>query len=133
MSFNTAISQMMICLNDMEKLEAIKQSDFELFMKILSPFTPHVTEEIWSALGNKGLLAMESWPVADVSKMAESQVTIMIQINGKLRSQMTVAVTDTEETIVSQAQKLGEIQKWLEGKTIKKAIYVPKRLVNFVL
>ncbi len=131
-AFNTAVSAMMIVVNEMEKLPEIHQSDFELFLKILSPFAPHVAEEIWHELGNKTLIVQENWPVADAKKMKESQVKVVIQVNSKVRAEMIVALDASEQDITEAAKKLPAVDKWLAGKEIKKIIYIPGRLLNIV-
>lgn len=132
MSFNTSVSGMMILLNEMEKLENIPQHDFENFMKILSPFAPHITEEIWHNLGNKKLLSLEAWPKPNQKKLEELEVKIMIQVNGKIRGECMINYEESEEQIVHKAQTLNSVEKWLFGKEILKVIYVKNRLVNFV-
>jgi len=133
MSFNTAISSMMILVNEMEKSEMIRAKDFELLIRIISPFAPHVAEEMWSLLGHKTLVALEKWPEADRAKMVDSEMTIAIQINGKIRAELTVSVDATEAEIVDKSKEIPEVSKWFVGNEVKKVIYVPKRLVNFVI
>lgn len=132
-AFNTSVSSMMILLNEMEKHEMINQKDFELFLKILSPFAPHITEEIWQSLGHKSLLVLESWPKADNKKMKELEVKIVIQINSKVRATMMMETGAKEEDVVEHAQKQVDVEKWLIGKEIKKVIYIKDRLLNLVV
>ncbi len=132
-AFNTAISAMMILVNEMEKSDATAQKDFEMFLKILTPFAPHVAEEIWHALGHKTLIVSETWPKVDAEKMKESQVKIVVQVNGKVRGEIIVALDTVESEIVTVAQALPAVDKWLLGNEIKKVVYVPLRLVNFVV
>ncbi len=132
-SFNTAVSAMMILVNEMEKLEAVKQADFEMFLKVLSPFAPHIAEEIWHELGHKTLIVAEKWPKADEKKMQENEVRIAIQINGKVRAELLVAVGATEEEVLAMAKQVEAVDKWVGGQEIKKVIYVPGRLLNIVL
>lgn len=132
-AFNTAVSGMMILLNEMEKSEEINQKDFEIFLKVLNPFAPHITEEIWKSLGHKSLLVLEKWPKADVKKMLELEVKIVIQINGKVRADCMIVLNTIEDEVVELVKTLPDVDKWLIGKEIKKVIYVPNRLVNFVI
>ncbi len=132
MSFNTSVSSMMILLNEMEKFEEINKKDFEIFLKILSPFAPHITEELWRNLGNKKLLAVEPWPKADPKKLEELEVKMAIQINGKVRGEILVTFEENEEGIVNRAKEAPGIDKWLLGKEIIKVIFVKNRLINFV-
>ncbi len=132
MSFNTSVSAMMILLNEMEKLESVPRKSFEVFLKILSPFAPHITEEIWHNFGNKKLLVLEAWPKADPKKLQEVEVTMAVQINGKVRGECLVNYEMSEEEIVNMAKVVPGVDKWLIGKTIIKVIFVKNRLVNFV-
>ncbi len=132
MSFNTAVSSMMILLNEMERLESVPKKSFEAFLKILSPFAPHITEEIWHNFGNKKLLVLESWPKADPKKLQEVEVKIAIQINGKVRGLCEINYEMTEQNIIDLAKQTPGVDKWLIGKTVVKVIYVKNRLVNFV-
>jgi len=133
MSFNTAVSAMMIIVNEMEKLEKINQTDFEIFLKILSPFAPHIAEELWHSLGHKTLIVLEKWPEVNQSKMKETETTIAVQVNSKVRAECTVTIDSTKEEVIVQAKNLPVVEKWLSGKEVKKVIYVPNKLINFVL
>jgi leucyl-tRNA synthetase len=131
-AFNTAVSAMMILVNEMEKMPEIGQTDFEMFLKILSPFAPHVAEEIWHELGQKTLIVQEKWPVADAKKMKESQVRVVIQVNSRVRAEVLIVPDASETDVVEMAKKLPAVDKWLEGKEIKKIIYISGRLLNIV-
>ncbi|KKQ99734.1 MAG: Leucine-tRNA ligase [Parcubacteria group bacterium GW2011_GWC1_39_12] len=131
-SFNTSISSMMILVNEMEKLESVRQSDFELFLKILSPFAPHITEELWKQLGHKSFLVLEKWPKVDSKKTQELEVKIVVQINGKVRASFDTHFGAREDEAVSGARALREVEKWLINKEIIKTVFVPNRLINFV-
>jgi len=133
MHFNTAISAMMILVGEFEKSPAISQKDFETFLKILSPFAPHITDEIWHALGHKTLLVSEKWPQADVSKMQSEQVTVVIQVNGKVRAQTSAVRDMSEDELVALAKKMPDVDKWLVGKRVVKTIHIANRLLNFVV
>jgi len=133
MAFNTAVSSMMILLNEMEKLESIPKKHFEVFLKLLTPFAPHITEELWNKLGHKSILALESWPKADPKKLEELEVTMAIQINGKVRGEILVTFEENEEEIVNRAKEMPSVDKWFVGKEIVKVIFVKNRLINFVL
>jgi leucyl-tRNA synthetase len=135
-AFNTAISSMMILVNEMESIivkeQSINKKDFELFLKLLSPFAPHITEEIWKLLGHKTFLVSEVWPKADIKKTEELEVKIVIQINGKVRAMCQSYFGVTEEKAVVLARSLPEVEKWLINKEIKRVIFVPNKLINFV-
>ena len=132
-AFNTAVSAMMILVGGMEKQESLSKKDFELFLKILSPFAPHITEEIWSDLGHKTLLVLEKWPKADKNKTEEIEVNIVIQVNSRVRAQCIVPFGATEEDVIERAKLLPDVEKWIMNKEIKKVIFVKNKLVNFVV
>jgi len=136
MAFNTAVSAMMILVNEMEsafaKSYGVAKKDFELFLKILSPFAPHMTEEIWHFLGHKTFLSLEPWPKADVNKMRELEVRMVVQINGRVRAIFMAVLGASQDEVTSIAKGLPEVGKWLLGKEIKKVIFVFNKLVNFV-
>jgi len=132
MSFNTAISSMMILVNEIEKEKKISKKDFEVFLKILSPFSPHLSEELWSILGNKKSISLEKWPKAVISKMEESEVTIAVQINGKFRAKFRAKKGVKTSEIEELVKGLEEVSKWLKGKKILKVVNIPDILVNFV-
>lgn len=132
-SFNTAISQLMIFLNHIEKLKAVSTITFRDFLLLVAPFAPHVTEEIWkSAPIGPDSVHVGRWPIFDPTKCVLDTITIGVQVNGKLRETMTVATGDDAEEIKDRAIKLPAIQKWLIGISPKKVIYVPNRIINIV-
>jgi leucyl-tRNA synthetase len=131
MSFNTAVSSMMILANEMEY--GVTKKDFEIFLTIMSPFAPHITEEIWHRLGHKTLLVTEKWPKFDESKIKEESVIIVVQINGKVRTQFEAKAGISENTAKEKAFSLPEVKKWLVGKEAKKVIFVPNKIINFVV
>ncbi|MCP4550298.1 MAG: leucine--tRNA ligase [bacterium] len=130
--FNTAISQMMIFVNEMSKRDVRAQSALEAFLLLLAPFAPHFCEEIWQALGHAESLSYTRWPVADTSWLEEDMVTVVVQVNGKLRDRFDVPVDADAEKVKEQALAGGKLQPFLEGKTVRKVIYVPGKLVNIV-
>ncbi len=131
-AFNTCISSMMILVNEMEKAACVDKKDFELFLKILSPFAPHITEEIWNNLGHKSLLVLESWPKANKSKMKELEVTIVIQINGKVRAEFKASPEILESEALAIATQIPDVKKWLVA-DIKKVIFIPRKIINIVV
>ncbi len=132
MSFNTAISSMMILLNAFEK-QTPNKTQFEMFLCLLAPFAPHVTDELWSQLDNTDSVHTASWPVADLEKNSHSVVTIAVQVNGKVRATFNQVSDLTEEETVSKAKAIEDVQKWIGDKQIQKVIYVKNRLVNIVI
>lgn len=130
--FNTAISAMMIFVNEAEK-QGIEAADYKLFLCTLAPFAPHLTEEIWHGLGHTTSIHLESYPTADDALAADDVVTIGVQINGKMRGSITIAPDTPEALAVSTALATPELQKYLEGKQPTKVIYVQGRILNLIL
>ncbi|PIR40072.1 MAG: leucine--tRNA ligase [Candidatus Zambryskibacteria bacterium CG10_big_fil_rev_8_21_14_0_10_34_34] len=131
--FNTAISAMMIFLNELEHIPNVSKTVFDTFLKLLAPFAPHITEEIWTNLRHKTSIHLEKWPEYDESKIKEENTVIAIQINGKVRGQLEIKTEASEETVKERALKSTEIQKWLGNNKPKKVIFVPNRIINFVI
>ena len=133
MKFNTAIAAMMALMNDFEAAPKVGRDQFVDFIKLLCQFAPHLTEEIWEALGGEGFLSTSSWPVYDESKTVENTVEISVQVNGKPRDVLMIAV-DADEAAASEAGlALPKIAKLTEGKRIVKTIYRPGKILNFVV
>ena len=132
MRFNTAISAMMIFINEIEKKESVNRNIYENFLKLLAPFAPHITEELWSVLGHTDSIHMTNWPDYDLKKLIPSEVTIVVQIDGKVRGKFN-AVSDMGETeAINQAENLPEIQKWVKEKSIKGHVYIKDKIVNII-
>ncbi|MFZ2979351.1 MAG: class I tRNA ligase family protein, partial [Candidatus Magasanikiibacteriota bacterium] len=161
LSFNTAISQLMIFVNGYigdvtdsfgslnDQIQKIKEEsvsnpslanntviskfDFERFIKLLSLFAPHIADEIWERLGNKGSVSQQTWPEYDPALIIDDVITVVAQVNGKVRDEFQVPVDISEEEIKTMALASDKVQKWLEGKEPKKVIYVKGRLVSIVV
>ncbi len=133
MRFNTAISALMILTNEMDKMEKVAREDFEILLRLLAPFAPHITEELWTEIGNKKSIHLAPWPKYDVAKIQEASVKIVIQVNGKARSALEISRDLPQIEVEKQAAILPGIAKWLNGKSVKKIIFVPNRLLNFVV
>ncbi|MEK7538293.1 MAG: leucine--tRNA ligase [Patescibacteria group bacterium] len=131
--FNTAISALMILVNEMEKATQVSRVHYETLLRLLAPFAPHVAEELWSHVGNVESIHLESWPVFDATKTVTSQVVIAIQVNGKVRDTMTVPVETGEVSASTMAQERPTVAKWIFGKKIKRVIFVPQKLLNIVV
>ncbi len=129
--FNTAISQMMIFTNEMTKLDRRPRALLEPFVLLLSPFAPHLAEELWALLGRQPSVAQQPWPSFDPALTVSDRLTIPIQVNGKLRAKIDVAAESGREDIEKTAR--AEAAEWLQGKEVKKVIYVEKKLMNFVV
>ncbi|MEI5908803.1 leucine--tRNA ligase [Bacillus spongiae] len=128
--FNTGISQLMVFINDAYKTDVLPKEYMEGFVKLLAPITPHIAEELWSKLGNEGTISYEAWPTFDEGKLVDNEVEIVVQINGKVRAKLLVSREATREELEKQA--LAEVQETIEGKTVRKVIAVPGKLVNIV-
>jgi len=133
MRFNTAISSLMIALNELEKLSEVSTDSYEKLLQLIAPFAPHVTEELWASLGHTTSIHSSPWPVYDPTLIIDADMTIMIQINSKVRGSFIASVDTTDEQLEKLARESQEAKKWLEGNSIKKVIVVPRRLVNFVV
>jgi len=131
--FNTAISSLMILVNDLEKAEKISRNTFETLLILLAPFAPHLTEELWHEIGNTESVHLAQWPIYDASKCVESETTVAIQVNGKLRDTMVVTTGTSDDEIIRLGLDLPNIQKWVLGKEIKKTIVVKGKLLSIVV
>ena len=139
MSFNTAISSMMILIKEIEKQiinnneNVISKKDFKKFLQILAPFTPHITEELWYIFGEKQSIHISNWPEWDSDKIIEKNVRIAIQINGKVRAEIMTSKDMTKEKVKLLAQKNKNILNWIKNKKIKRIIYIPNKIINIVI
>ena len=133
MKFNTAIAAMMAFLNDVYEYGSLTQDELVTFIKLLNPFAPHLTEEMWSEMGGEGFLSLAKWPEYDEAKTVENNVEIAVQINGKLRSTITVAKTISKDDAILTAKNDVKIAEAINGKTIVKEIFVPGKIVNIVV
>ena len=133
MSYNTAISAMMIFVNEAQGWEQLPRSTLSTFVLLLSPFAPHLAEELWSRLGHGQTLANEPWPEYDEGYLKEDEIEIPVQVNGKLRGRVRVSPEAGEAEVLALALACPEASAFLAGKEVKKKIYVPKRMVNLVV
>ncbi|MFD1207160.1 leucine--tRNA ligase [Sporosarcina contaminans] len=132
MRYNTAISQMMVFINECYKVNSIPKEFVEGFIIMLSPITPHLSEELWEKLGHEESIAYVSWPTYDESKLEEDTVEVAVQINGKVRAKINVAKDISKEELEKTALKDEQVKQWIDGKELKKVIAIPGRLVNIV-
>ena len=133
LKLNTAVSALMIWVNELDKQEKVSKEEYEILLKLLAPFAPHMTEELWHELGHEGSIHTEPWPKYDESKLATETVTIIVQVNGKVRSKFIASSSISKEEAIEEAQTLPEIQKWVGDREVDKTIYVSQKLVNLVL
>jgi leucyl-tRNA synthetase len=137
MKFNTAIAALMTLLNEFTKAGSITKADLITFIKLLSPFAPHITEEMWQYIGmnpdGKTFLTVSEWPSYDEDKTRDAEKEIGVQVNGKVRASIRLAVDCPREEALSRGKAEPNVAKYLEGKTIVKEIYVPGRILNIVV
>ena len=131
MSFNTAISQMMIFINSAYKEDILPKEYAEGFLKLLNPIAPHITEELWNVLGHTETISYEKWPVYDEEKCKSDEYNLPIQVNGKLRATIDIPY-DTDESVIKEKAHVA-VASHLEGKTIVKEIYVKNKIYNIVV
>ena len=130
--FNTAISQMMIFVNHLSRLEAKPKKTIEIFVLILAPFSPHIAEELWQKLGYKNTLAYDIWPKFDETLAKEKEIELAVQVLGKIKDKIIVSADANEEEIKQKALACAKVASAIEGKQIKKVIVIKSRLVNIV-
>src|SRR5205807_9690038 len=131
--FNTAIAELIKLNNEMGRLPSIPRELAENFTLMLAPFAPHLAEEMWHRLGHERSLARRPWPTFDPAKLVESTMELPVQVNGKLRDKVTVPADAGEAEILETAARAEKVVPYLEGKSVKKKLYVPRKLVNFVV
>jgi len=131
--FNTAISQLMIIINEAYKLDRKPRQLMEQFILLLAPFAPHIAEELWERLGHKGTLAYHPWPTYDAAKTVEQLVEVILQVNGKVRSKIRVGVDTGEQELERMAFADANVQRHIIGQTVAKKIVVKNKLVNIVV
>jgi leucyl-tRNA synthetase len=131
--FNTAIAKLMTLVNELGKANHINKTDFETVLKLVNPFAPHITEELWEKLGHTEDMVYAQWPKHDETKLVESTIEMVVSINGKVRDKITVNIDTSKEDIIELAKSRDKIKELIDGKEIRKIIVVPKKLVNIVV
>ncbi|MEZ5278584.1 MAG: leucine--tRNA ligase [Opitutaceae bacterium] len=131
--FNTAISQLMILLNHIQKLDIIDLETARIMIRLLAPLAPHLCEEIWSRLGGEPSIFRQDWPRFDPSALVSDEVKVIFQVNGKLRGEAMVSRDADQATVETLARAHDRVLPHLEGKTVRKVIYVPGRILNLVV
>lgn len=132
-SFNTSVSTFMICVNTLTDLKCNNKSVLSDLVRIIAPYAPHISEELWSLLGNKGSISEAGWPTFNPDFVKEDAHTYPVSVNGKHRDNMTFALDAPKEEIEKAVLANPKVQKWIEDKPIKKMIIVPKKIVNIVV
>ncbi|MDB5194261.1 MAG: leuS [Parcubacteria group bacterium] len=133
LGFNTAVSNMMIYSNYLDAKDVITKSEYENLLKLLAPFAPHITEELWETLGQEGSVHEAPWPTFDESKLVRSRCTLAIQVNGRVRATLETTANATENEVKAAALALPEVEKWLNGAIPKKVVVVLGKVVNIVV
>jgi leucyl-tRNA synthetase len=132
LGFNTAISQMMICVNQLGKANALTLEAVESFIQLLAPLAPHITEELWMLLGHTGSIVDAGWPEYDENKLVEETIKVIFQVNGKYRGDAQLPADASKNDAIAAAKAHERISAHINGKTIKREIYVPGKIVNIV-
>lgn len=133
LGFNTAISQMMIFINEAYKAKSVYKPYAEGIVKMLSCIAPHICEEMWEKLGHEGTIAYEAWPTYEEDKLVVSTIEIAVQVNGKVRGRLSINKDQEAESVKQQALELENVKAHTDGKEVKKIIYVPNKIVNIVI
>ena len=132
LNFNTAISQLMVFINDCYKANNIYKPYVEGFVKMLAPIAPHVSEELWQRLGNQETITYQPWPTYNASLLVDDEIEIVVQVNGKVRAKINIPKDLSKEDMQELALQNENVKLSIEGKEIKKVIVVPQKLVNIV-
>lgn len=132
LSFNTVVSQLMILLNQLVKESSYSKETVKNFLQLLNPLAPHISEELWDRLSGSGSISDASWPVFDESKLVSDEVKIVLQVNGKHRGEIMVSADISKEDVEALGLSQERVQNSIEGKTVRKVIYVPGRILNVV-
>jgi leucyl-tRNA synthetase len=132
-SFNTAISTFMICINELYDAGCHKKAVLEQVLILITPYAPHFAEELWSALGNTGLIVDATYPIFDAQYVLETAKEYPVSINGKVRANISIALDATEDQVRTIVLANAAVQKWVEDKPVKKLIFVKGRMINIVI
>lgn len=133
LDFNTAISQMMIFVNELSKTPKIPREIWEGFVKLLSPYAPHLCEELWQRAGHDKTIAFEKWPTFNEADLKDDEKTIVVMVNGKLRAKFQAKTGEADDTLIEKAKSTDGAKKFMDGKEVVKAVVVKDKLVNFVV
>jgi leucyl-tRNA synthetase len=133
LKFNTAVSSLMILANALDEEKEINPVYYSQLLVLLSPFAPHIAEELWQKIGLKGLCSEQEWPEHDSKLTKEEKINLLVQVNGKLRDRIEVDAGTSEKEARRISEKSSKVLKYLEGKKTKKIVFVPDKLINFVI
>jgi leucyl-tRNA synthetase len=132
-SFNTGVSAFMICVNELTDLDCHKRKVLEPLLALIAPYAPHIAEELWEACGHEGGISYVANPAYDEKYLAEDTFAYPVSFNGKMRFKLELPVDLPVSEIEKLAVEAKEAKKWIEGKTVRKVIVVPKRIINIVV
>jgi len=132
LDLNTCVSALMILVNAFAK-DGCSQDMFETFLKLISPFAPHIAEELWHELGNKKSIFLEKWPEHDPALAKDFMIELPVQINGKIRSKIMITEDDSDKEVQERVLADASVQKWLDGKKPEKVVYIKGRIVNLIV
>ena len=130
---NTAVSQLMVCVNSLGQAPAVPRAIVEDYLRLLAPMAPHICDELWQRLGNAGTLAHTAWPQYDAALIVDDMISVVVQVNSKVRAVLSVASDAAQAEIERAALDTPGLQKYLVGKAIQRVVYVPGKLINFVV
>ncbi len=133
LNFNTAISQMMVLVNELYKIDTLPREIWEPLILLLSPYVPHLAEELWERAGHEPSVANMPWPTYDEALTIDEEVEVVLQVNGKVRSRIMMSKDATKDAMLAAAKSDAKLKEWIDGKTVVKEIVVPGRLVNIVV
>ena len=133
MKFNTAVSTLMIFVNELEKETKLSKTVFDILLLLLAPFAPHMTEELWQTLGHKDSIHTQKWPAYNPEELSASEVVVVVQVNGKVRGKFNARPDMSETEAKDTALNLAEVKKWILGKEIQTFIYKPGKIVSIVV
>ncbi len=133
MKFNTAIAAMMTCLNEINDAGSLTKDELSVFIRLLCPFAPHLCEEMWEQIGEKGLCSTAKWPDYDESKCVDDEIEIAVQVNGRVRDRFTVPADIDADDAIAAAKQLDKVREFTDGMAFIKEFYVPGKLVNLVV
>jgi leucyl-tRNA synthetase family protein len=133
MTFNTCISQLMICINEFDRREKVSKEDYKRFVSLLAPFAPFIVEELWEAIGETGSVHTSPWSKADTNLLESTVTTIAFQVNGKLRDAFEIDLTFSQDQVMEIIKQRESYSKYVGDNQVKRLIYVPKKLINIVI
>jgi leucyl-tRNA synthetase len=133
LSFNTAISAMMILVNELYTLNLRPRALLRTLSQLLAPFAPHIAEELWTKLGGTGFVSLAPWPNFDPALVQDDTITMAVQVSGKTRGTIEIAVDAAEDAAMTKAREVNAVKNAIAGKTVAKVIYKPGKILNIIV